>query len=924
MTHISVDAAGHDAFISYSHADKDVAAALYKGLTRLARPNFRRRAMRVFRDAESLSAGSLPKSIERGLLDSRYFILLASPNAARSEWVRREVGLWQEHRSPENFLIAVAGGEVNWGDGDFDWSRTDALPPGLSGWFDSEPLCVPLATARRRDALSLRHAEFRSAVCKLAAPVRDVAPDELDSEDIRLHRRRKYVARSLVALLCVLTLIAGVASILAVQQRNRAEDQARVALSRALAAESLAQPNARLAAQLAGVAYSSAPTTQARGALMAVLNRNRRVVSFVRPPEKEVHANRPAASPPQSHVSLSPDGSLLAFAAGEDAQISLWDTRQHRVIGELRQPQPGVQALQFTPDGRTLIAHDGGGFQIWDVATRRQVGDLVHESPFPRIAVSPDSSLLAATDGDAGVSTRPPQLWDLRTGEETLLAEAPVEVSAPLVFTPDGRRLLVGHAGSGPAGSTTSALLPVDVATGSWLPQEALPATGGEAAAGGGLLVVSDGEQVQLWDLANRAQVASMHHPGGVDSVAISADGSTVAIADRSFRVIALDRNLRNPVQLTEETTPVLGLALSANGDLAAVAATDNGVSLLSARSDARVISQPAPLGDLELEALAVGGRRAVVAGAGGAQVWDLASGTVERTLPTTTAPGDISSWEIRVALNSAGTRLALQVGGQAGIWDLDTGRELQRFSGTYDAQNSIYGSAGIRFLSGDYAVLVDRDGGPEIVDVRSGDVIGKVEVPGLEGGFATDREGRTVAVVEDDALGIIGVYRWDGQELSRVGEVGGGFRVRDLAISPDGGRIAFTDIDNRIFLRDLDGTLATEIQPPELSGAGLLTFSPDGGTLIDGDDAIRFWDVSTGALIGTWAVDGANHVHSTRPALTDDGDLVVAATGAPHRWAVRPDQWRTALCALGAGELQGPERAQHLGGIEVSPACTP
>ncbi|MEV0084029.1 TIR domain-containing protein [Saccharopolyspora sp. NPDC050642] len=309
MTELSsAGAAGYDAFISYGHADKKVATALRNGLTRLARPNFRRRAMRVFRDAESLSAGSLPKSIERSLLDSRYFILLASRAAAESKWVRQEVALWQEHRSSENFLIAVVDGEIHWGVDDFDWSRTNALPPGLSGWFDSEPHCVPLVKARQTDSLSLRHTEFRSAVCKLAAPIHGVHADDLDSEDIRLHRRRKLVARSGVALLCVLTVGVTAPSILAVQQRDRAEGQARVALSRALAAEALAQPNSRLATQLAGAAYRSAPTAQASGALQSLLNRNRHVVSFVRPQEKEVMANRPASSPPPAHLRCGPAG----------------------------------------------------------------------------------------------------------------------------------------------------------------------------------------------------------------------------------------------------------------------------------------------------------------------------------------------------------------------------------------------------------------------------------------------------------------------------------------------------------------------------------------------------------------------------------------------------------------------------------------
>src|SRR4051794_11377103 len=86
------------AFISYSHAvDGKLAPALQSGLHGFARPWFRLRAVRVFRDEASLSANpGLWSSIEQALQGSQFFILLASPEAARSPWVAREVAYWLE------------------------------------------------------------------------------------------------------------------------------------------------------------------------------------------------------------------------------------------------------------------------------------------------------------------------------------------------------------------------------------------------------------------------------------------------------------------------------------------------------------------------------------------------------------------------------------------------------------------------------------------------------------------------------------------------------------------------------------------------------------------------------------------------------------------------------------------------------------
>src|SRR6187431_1423107 len=96
------------AFISYSHAaDNRLAPALRTALHRLAKPWYRLRAMRVFRDETGLGiTPALWPAIEAALADSEYFLLLASPDAAASEWVQREVGWWLEHRPSDRLLVA--------------------------------------------------------------------------------------------------------------------------------------------------------------------------------------------------------------------------------------------------------------------------------------------------------------------------------------------------------------------------------------------------------------------------------------------------------------------------------------------------------------------------------------------------------------------------------------------------------------------------------------------------------------------------------------------------------------------------------------------------------------------------------------------------------------------------------------------------
>src|SRR5438105_15608545 len=97
----------YKAFISYSHAaDGKLAPALQSALHRFAKPWYRLRAMRVFRDKTTLSATpALWPAIQKALSESEYFLLLASPRAAASDWVQNEISWWLTHRSAEKMLI---------------------------------------------------------------------------------------------------------------------------------------------------------------------------------------------------------------------------------------------------------------------------------------------------------------------------------------------------------------------------------------------------------------------------------------------------------------------------------------------------------------------------------------------------------------------------------------------------------------------------------------------------------------------------------------------------------------------------------------------------------------------------------------------------------------------------------------------------
>ena len=184
-----------DAFISYSHADRQVAAGLQKGLARIGRRMGRLNALRVFRDATDLTASpDLWGKVRAALEDSRYLVVLLSPASKTSVWVNREVAFWLESRGPDRLMLVTVGGHLRWDEQrqGFDPEFSDIALPVMtrSGVFPTEPLFVDVTELSPWD---IHNPVFRETVTDLAAPMHGKSKYELASDDVReLHRYRRW------------------------------------------------------------------------------------------------------------------------------------------------------------------------------------------------------------------------------------------------------------------------------------------------------------------------------------------------------------------------------------------------------------------------------------------------------------------------------------------------------------------------------------------------------------------------------------------------------------------------------------------------------------------------------------------------------------------------------------------------------------
>lgn len=443
----------YDAFLSYSHAlDGRLAPAVQRGLHRLARRWYRAHALRVFRDKTSLAASpDLWGEIERALEQSRYLILLASPTAAASPWVRRETEWWRSHRSSDTLLIALTDGALSWDDGAGD-TTADSLPPGLRAWFDHEPLWVDLTWARKQN-LSVRHSRFRQEIATLAAPIHGISRDDLESEDIRQHRRLLLSAYSAVTVLVVLLAAVIAFGVRAQTAQRQAEASQRTAISRSLmaAADAARGADPQTALRLGIAAHSIGDSAETSASLVETLTTSHYLGKL------------PSTNGDIQQVIYSPDGRFLATLtedSGDDgggdggAAVVLWDAgdpMSRRPVG--RASIPGNQPVgggAFASDGSFLVVSTGNSLAVLDLtdpAKPRPVRVTFQESlsdlgPIPSVAISPVAPVLATLHQTEDKSVL--RLWDLEHPDHPIrLAEVAGAVgsSGSLAFSPDGRVL---------------------------------------------------------------------------------------------------------------------------------------------------------------------------------------------------------------------------------------------------------------------------------------------------------------------------------------------------------------------------------------------------------------------------------------------------------------------------------------------------
>ena len=861
--HYSCGLMALDGFLSYSHAvAPDIGAHLQRGVERIGKKWYRRRALRLFRDDATLGATpDLWDSITEALRESRWFVLLASTEAARSEWVNREIAYWRNLADKaDRILIVLLDGDLNWRDdlGRFDAESSTALPPAMVDAFAAEPKHVDLRWAVTEPAVDYQDTlPFRSAVADIASIIRDVPKDELEGEDFRQHRRATRIRSATILLLSLLALILVLVSIQATRESQRADEQARLATAEADRADKqaeLATDEALRADEQALQATSRSLAAQSQlasvqdpmlGLVLAVESRAITEVDSVETSRALVVARQAAAE---------------TYLQGIGPPVALHDS--------------GITSLAFDSDLTVLTTSWDGTWKAFDIATRSGIGSVENGQGGGVLAGAISATRAVYVTGtESGVVG----LWDLSSRTPVHLLDTEDRDVGSAAFDRSGRRLVTGSvSGVRLWDLSTDPVTNVQLHD-YWVTDVAL--TGSE-------VVASDLDgNLLFWDVGTGAllrEVDTGHRPDREDPLGENTGISTMALDSAGTLYTAGHDGLIRAwkgggATMTLEILAhraVDAMALHPSGELLATGGRFGSIRLWRT-SDGQEVGWPVDGPTSTLAFTPDGGHLIAGGSQGQVQVFSVHEGTeVARDYLVGPSEGELYDVEVSetarvvdAAFSDALRTIDISAGAAGGGDDL-TGDVMASATGAADV---LAISADGRFLvvgSKDGLVVVNRDESRVEAEVAQDQFRFQDVAVSSGGDLVAMSYGPDVALVDltaDEPTAEV-LVSYESEPGGNVAFVAGrGFEGELLVIGEYNGSVSFWDTTTRQLLGRRMG-----VHP---GGTDLLTASDGDHVLFSlGSGDLAFWDLSEFVVTRTVPVDA---VDGWGADLSNSGDVI-------------------------------------------------
>ena len=709
---------------------------------------------------------------------------------------------------------------------------------------------------------------------------------------------------------------------IAEREQVRAEQQARLALSRQLAAQAVShltdQPDLAILLNLEASRLTDPAETDHDLALELKLNPS--LVAFL-------HGHTDFVT----NVTFSPDGRMLASSSDDDT-IILWDLAALQPIGP---PLTGhtdyVKDVAFSPDGQMLAsAARDHTVRLWDVATGEPIGLPLeqHHDQVNAVAFSPDGQKLVSASSDGTI-----MLWDIREFQSSDVATGH-PIGSPLtghtaeanavVFSPDGQ-VLASASNDGTIRlwevMTGRAIDPPLAGHSGYVNRLAFSPDGQMLASG------SDDHSIILWDVATGQPIGSplTGHTHKINSVAFSPDGQVLASGSDDHTIILWDVATGQPKSppLAVHPDSLLSVAFSPDGQMLASSSTNNTLVLWDVSASQFLSGHTEWVGSVAFspdgQILASGSDDDTI------MLWNVTTGQLIGS-PLVGHTDDV----LGVAFSPDGKTLASAGSDQTvRLWEVATGQPLgSPLAGHTDFVTHVA-------FSPDGGTMASGSGDHTIIfwDVATSQPIGSPLAAHTDfvSSVAFSPDGQILASGSADQTIIL----WDVATGQPIGSplLGHTDRVWDVAFSPDGQLLASVGDDKTVRLWDVREPRSNDVTTGEAVRAPLtghtdqvwgVAFSPDGKILASSsrDNTVILWDVATGQPLGPPLIGHTNWVWGLE--FSPDGKIL-ASGGRDAKiilWQVEDELWSSRACRIANRNLTEAEWQQFFGETPYDETC--